>query len=142
VPIPLNATTVVPFNLELTSNPLGAGQFDTSTGIFTIPISGAYRIDYGVAFTAFTGTVVGSSITSALRQNQLQLSNAIFTFYLSTTAAAATNTLNSFWTGDFKSGDKIFVTVFWNGNIVCNITGTTVGGVAPFNTLFSIRSLF
>ena len=137
----VSTLTLIPFNLIVTSNLAGAASFNTSTGIFTVSIPGQYRIDYGVSFTAALAAVAGTGITVAVRQNLTQLSNATYQFPVTSTAASI-NSLNSWWTGAFNLGDQISITVLSNIAVATSLNGPAVSGVAPYNTLFTVRSLF
>lgn len=137
----INTLTLIPFNLVVTSNIAGALSFNTSTGIYTVSIPGQYRIDYGVSFTCALGAVAGTGVTVAVRQNLTQLSNATYQFPVTSTAAAI-NSLNSWWTGAFNLGDQISITVLSNVAVATSLNGPAVSGVAPYNTLFTVRSLF
>lgn len=143
VPLTNGATTVIPFNLVFASNLASAAQFDTSTGAFTILVPGQYRIDYGVQFSVIFGVLAGNNLVLAVRQNLIQLSNATYTFS-SNVGAASVLTLGSFFSGSFDIGDKITISAVWTSAVAssCSLVGPAVSNTFPYNTTFTVRSLF
>lgn len=140
----INTLTVIPFNQVISSNLAGAAQFSTSTGAFTVLVPGTYRIDYGVMFLASTTVLAGNNLVLAVRQNLLPLANTTFTFYTQSLLFPSTNSLNNSWTYDFNIGDRISITALWTSGVAntCSISGSAATGFPPYNTVFSVRSLF
>jgi len=140
-----NVLTTIPFNFVITSNLAAQAQFETSTGIFTVLVPGQYRIVYCVTFTGTSGALAlaGDNLLLTVRQNQLPLSTATYTFP-NTPTAVSTLSLSSFWTGTFNIGDKITISALWTSAIAssCTLVGPAVSGVGAFPTLFSLESLF
>jgi len=127
-------------------NVAGRAAYNASLGTFTIPVlgGGLYRIDYGVSFSAATASVAGTSVVIAVRVNGNNLTNATYTFPVTSTAASV-NSLNSWYTASFTAGDIIVITALYTAvapAVATSLNGTAVTNVAPFNTLLAIRSLF
>lgn len=142
VALTVNTTTIVPFNLIVSgSNTAGAARFNTAAGNFTVLIPGIYKVDFGISFSSAAAAVAGTGITAAVRQNLTSLSNATFQFPVTSTAIS-TNSVNSSWTGLFGIGDVISMTVLSTIAVATTLNGPAISGVAPFNTLLTIRSLF
>jgi len=137
--------TRIPYNFVAEGNVLGRAAFDTSTGIFAVPVGGVYRIDCTVSFNVGSSAVAGTGITAFIRQNLATLASATYQFPIGTLAASTTTTtLNSFWCQTFNAGDQIDITVL--SNIVATtavlLNGCAVSGFPPYNTIVSFRSHF
>lgn len=138
-----NVTTIIPFSLALTGNPLGLASLVTSQGSVTIPLNGIYRIDFNVSFQVAIAAVAGTGLTLVLRKNSdQQLTTASYQFDIATAANGITNSLSSFWIGSFVQGDSISLAALSNLSVATSILGPVATGVAPFNTLLSITSVF
>jgi len=145
--VPLTIVTI-PFNLSVGGNVAGNVAFDYTAGIFNVPITGFYKVDYTISFltlptlaNAITG---GTGLGSAVLQNQSRITNPQFVF---PTTVNSTLTINESFSGSivetFRAGDKISVIVLTTMSLSpTSITGASVDKVPPFNTILNIRSLF
>ena len=129
----------IPFNLVIDSNVAGAASFNTSSGVFTVLIPGIYKVDFGIAFSSLTGIAAGLGITVAVRQNLTSLTTSTFS-YPAGTLATNSNNINGHFVGQFGVGDAITLTAL--ASFAASVLGPTISGVAPYNSTFTVRSLF
>jgi hypothetical protein len=134
--------TQIPFNIVIDSNVAGAASFNTSSGIFTVLIPGIYKVDFGVAFatTPFGVPAAGQGLTVAVRQNLTSLTTSTYS-YPASTLSNSTGNINGHFVGQFGIGDAITLTAVVPFAGV-NVLGPAISGVAPYNTTFTVRSLF
>lgn len=148
IPLVQFIDTHIPFNLSFGGNLMGNAAFNFNTGIFKVPISGIYSVDYQISF-ATTPSVAnvlsaGSRVGALLRQNEISLQNSAFVF---PTASNTSFTLNESFKGSitesFNVGDKISILVQSSiGLAPTFVTGAIFNNVPPFNTVLTIRSMF
>lgn len=131
----------IPFGFIVSGNVGGIFALNPSTGVFTVPKSGTYRVDFNVQFTASTAALAGTGITVNVNKFNSILSSTAFQFpYLTT--AACTNSVNGYWSGSFLAGDLISVQVANNLTVPFTVNGTAIPGVSPYNTIMTVSSDF
>ena len=132
---------IIPFNLVLSGNAAGIAALNTSTGVFTVPESGLYRLNFKVQFTAITGVLTGSSLTVNVCRFASPLTSVVYQYPFASTAAT-TNSINGHWSGNFLAGDEITLQTASTITVVYSISGTSVPGVQPFITAWTVCSEF
>jgi len=145
--VPLTIVAI-PFNLSVGGNAAGNAAFDYTAGIFKVPITGIYEVDFAISFltspTLANSITGGTGIGSAVLKNGDRITNPQFVF---PATVNSTLTINERFNGsivdNFSAGDKISVIVL-NTMLLSptSITGASVDNFAPFNTILNIRSLF
>jgi hypothetical protein len=132
---------IIPFNLVLSGNAAGIAALNTSTGVFTVPKSGLYSLDFNVQFTANSGVLGGSSLTVNVCRFASPLTSMVYQYPFAGTAAT-TNSINGNWSGNFLAGDEITLQTASTITVVYSISGSSLPGVMPFITMWTVRSDF
>ena len=109
------ANTVTPFNTVLSDS---AGAYSTSTNLYTIPVTGYYRVSVAGITTSAGGTFY-------IRKNSTSFQDLCGVGSASVTSGAQTILCNA--------GDTL--------SVFCTVSATFVGGAAPYATCLSIERL-
>jgi len=109
------ANTVTPFNTVLSDS---AGAYSTSTNLYTIPVTGYYRV-------SVSGITTSASGIFYIRKNSTSFQDLCAVGSASVTSGAQTILCNA--------GDTL--------SVFCTVSATFVGGAAPYATCLSIERL-
>lgn len=137
-----NTVTTVPFGIILSGSPGGISAYDLATGVFTVPVSGFYRVTFQLNFSQATATPFGVIVSAGLTRNSSVVTTSSYTFPALTTAASSYS-IHGDWVGSFTAGDRVSLYALTSAaNGLSSVLGAVVPNVAPYQTRITIASLF
>jgi len=136
--------TIIPFNHILTGDDVDA--FQTSLGIYTVPVSGMYRFDFSLGVSIINGALPGDNLVVSLQEVKLKtnLTTSTLTFQQGSNISFLANTVAGNYVGFFAARDLVCVAALWTGNpsALPQILGPNVPGLPPWRNVFSGQSCF
>ena len=136
------SSQTVPFTFVLAGN--ADRGFDAATGTYTVPRNGVYSFACTASFTFATGVPSGSSLQLSLKAGMggQTLKTSVYTFQTLSTGTFSL-TLTVAYAGFFEAQTPVYVSVLSTLPLAnaSTLLGPTVGGVAPWITLFRGRPI-